>query len=61
VPAGGMRLERVDEMLDFYGRDSILLIGGNLLIEQERILERTREFTDRVATHRFPNPACKRW
>jgi S-methyl-5-thioribulose 1-phosphate isomerase len=54
VPAGGMRLERVDELLDFYGPDSMLLIGGNLLIEQDRILERTREFTDRVAAHRFP-------
>jgi ribulose-bisphosphate carboxylase large chain len=54
VPAGGMRLERVDELLDFYGPDSMLLIGGNLLIEQERIFERTREFVDRVAAHRFP-------
>ena len=53
VPAGGMRLERVDELLDFYGPDSMLLIGGNLLIEQDRILERTREFTNHVAAHRF--------
>jgi ribulose-bisphosphate carboxylase large chain len=53
VPAGGMRLERVDELLDFYGRDAMLLIGGNLLIERDRILERTREFVDRVAAHRF--------
>jgi ribulose-bisphosphate carboxylase large chain len=48
-----MRLERVDELLDFYGPDTMLLIGGNLLIERERILERTREFTDRVAAHQF--------
>jgi ribulose-bisphosphate carboxylase large chain len=53
VPAGGMRLERVDELLDFYGPDTMLLIGGNLLIERDRILERTREFTERVAAHRF--------
>lgn len=49
VPAGGMRLERIEELLDFYGPDTMLLIGGNLLIERERVLERTREFVDRVA------------
>ncbi len=54
VPAGGMRLERVDELLDFYGSDTMLLIGGNLLIDHARILERTREFTTRVAAHRVP-------
>ena len=53
VPAGGMRLERVEELLDFYGPDSMLLIGGNLLIERDRVLERTREFVERVAAHRF--------
>jgi ribulose-bisphosphate carboxylase large chain len=53
VPAGGMRLERVEELLDFYGPDSMLLIGGNLLIEHDRVLERTREFVERVAAHRF--------
>ena len=30
VPAGGMSLERVPEMCDFYGRDVIFLIGGAL-------------------------------
>jgi ribulose-bisphosphate carboxylase large chain len=55
VPAGGMRLERVEELLDFYGPDTMLLIGGNLLIDHSRILERTREFTNRVAAHRFAN------
>jgi ribulose-bisphosphate carboxylase large chain len=30
VPAGGMSLERVPELLRFYGRDVILLIGGDL-------------------------------
>ena len=51
VPAGGMRLERVEELLDFYGPDSMLLIGGNLLIERDRVQQRTREFVDRVAAH----------
>jgi ribulose-bisphosphate carboxylase large chain len=52
VPAGGMRLERVEEILEFYGPDTMLLIGGNLLIDHDRVLERTRQFVDRVAT--FP-------
>jgi ribulose-bisphosphate carboxylase large chain len=53
VPAGGMLLERVDELLDFYGPDSMLLIGGNLLIARERLLERSREFVSAVERHEF--------
>ncbi len=30
VPAGGMALARVPEILDFYGPDTMLLIGGSL-------------------------------
>ena len=30
VPAGGMSIERVEEMNRFYGTDIILLIGGDL-------------------------------
>jgi ribulose-bisphosphate carboxylase large chain len=50
VPAGGMRLDRVEELLDFYGPDTMLLIGGNLLLaEGEALLERAREFVGKVA------------
>lgn len=52
VPAGGMLLERVEELLGFYGPDTMLLIGGNLLIARERLLERTREFVAKV--ERYP-------
>ena len=31
VPAGGMTIDRVDEMLEFYDRDVMLLVGGALL------------------------------
>lgn len=31
VPAGGMTLERVPEILDFYGSNVMLLVGGSLL------------------------------
>jgi ribulose-bisphosphate carboxylase large chain len=51
VPAGGMRLERVEELLAFYGTDTMLLIGGNLLIAREHLLERTREFVERVESY----------
>jgi len=51
VPAGGMTLARVHEMLDFYGRDVILLIGGDLLLTGDRLTEATREFADKVAQY----------
>jgi ribulose-bisphosphate carboxylase large chain len=50
VPAGGIALERVPELVRFYGRDSMLLVGGSLLIAGEGLLERTRAFTSAVAT-----------
>ena len=53
VPAGGMTLERVPEMLDFYGPDAMLLIGGSLLAARERLTEATAEFTHAVAQHRY--------
>lgn len=52
VPAGGMIVERVDEMLGDYGIDTVLLIGGNLLIAREHLLERSRAFVEAVARWR---------
>jgi ribulose-bisphosphate carboxylase large chain len=49
VPAGGMRLERVEELVAFYGPDTMLLIGGDLLIAGDALLDRGREFCERVA------------
>lgn len=51
VPAGGMRLERTKEILDFYGEDTMLLIGGDLLMARDRIAEETERFTRAVADH----------
>ena len=48
VPAGGMTTERVPEMLDFYGRDTMLLIGGALMVDLERIADTTAAFQRRV-------------
>ncbi|HYB11181.1 MAG TPA: RuBisCO large subunit C-terminal-like domain-containing protein [Alphaproteobacteria bacterium] len=53
VPAGGMTLERVPEMLDFYGPDVILLIGGGLLAARERLTESTAAFTRSVQQHQY--------
>jgi len=46
VPAGGMTLERIPEMLDFFGTDVMLLIGGSLLSTRERITEETARYVE---------------
>ena len=52
VAAGGMTAERVPEILDFYGTDVMLLLGGSLLQARERLTDVTRAFTGTVA--RYP-------
>ena len=47
VPAGGMTVERVPEMLDFYGPDIMLLISGGLL-DSGDVATRAREFVAAV-------------
>jgi ribulose-bisphosphate carboxylase large chain len=49
VPAGGMTVDRVEEMRADYGDDVMLLIGGDLLGARERLLERSREFARAVS------------
>jgi len=51
VPAGGMTTDRVPEMLDFYGTDVMLLIGGGLLAAGPRLTEETKAFVDAVHAH----------
>jgi ribulose-bisphosphate carboxylase large chain len=48
-----MTLERVPEMLDFYGADIMLLIGGALLAARGRIAEETASFVAAVRNHRY--------
>jgi ribulose-bisphosphate carboxylase large chain len=48
VPAGGMTRERVPEILDFYGPDIMLLIGGALLEARERLVAATAAFVAEV-------------
>ncbi len=57
VPAGGMTLERVPEILDFYGPDSMLLIGGSLLASPRGTLTaETGKFVRAVAAHDYGGP-----
>ena len=53
VPAGGMTIRRIDEMLAFYGADVMLLIGGALLEAREQLTEETAAFVARVKDFRY--------
>ena len=48
VPAGGMTLDRVPEMLEFYGTEVMLLIGGSLLSTKERLPQETARYVNAV-------------
>jgi len=52
VPAGGMSRDRVPEMLEFYGADIMLLIGGALLAARERLVEETAAFVAEIERYR---------
>ena len=56
VPAGGMSRERVGEMLEFYGTDIMLLIGGGLLEARERLTEATAAFVAEVQAWKAQTP-----
>ncbi|MSR13685.1 MAG: ribulose 1,5-bisphosphate carboxylase [Gammaproteobacteria bacterium] len=49
VPAGGMSVERVPEMIEAYGLDTMLLIGGGLLSAGDALARRCQEFVTAVA------------
>lgn len=44
MPGGGMTMETVPELLDFYGRDIILLISGGLFSPGPDLVENARRF-----------------
>ncbi len=48
VPAGGMGLDSVKDMLSFYGNDIILLIGGDLHRHGPSLKENCRKFLNLV-------------
>ena len=54
-PAGGMTPARVAEMLAFYGPDTLLLIGGALLVAApDKLTQDTAAFVRAVAEHGDP-------
>jgi len=51
APGGGMSLQRIPELLKFYGNEVIFLVGGDLLrnsAEIEKNCERYRDLVDNV-------------
>lgn len=50
VPAGGMTVERVPEMVRDYGADVMLLVGGGLLAAGDQLEARARAFVAAAAT-----------
>ncbi len=53
VPAGGMTIARVSEMLDFYGAEVMLLIGGALLEARTHLTEATAAFVAEVHEYAY--------
>lgn len=51
VPAGGMDIGRIDDMLADYGRDTMLLIGGDLLAAGDAMAARADAFAARMMQH----------
>ncbi len=45
-PAGGMQFENIHEMIDAYGNDTMIVIGGALLTRRATLSESTRELLD---------------
>lgn len=49
VPAGGMTVERAPELVEYFGLDTMLLIGGSLLEATDDLSDRTRAFVESVS------------
>jgi ribulose-bisphosphate carboxylase large chain len=48
VPGGGITLDDVSEVVAFYGSDVMLLVGGNLLVEEGKVEARARKLVEAV-------------
>jgi ribulose-bisphosphate carboxylase large chain len=60
APAGGMRIERIEEMVHRYGEDAVFIIGGNLLQKGNNLVDATKLFLDTVrncSAERLTSPA----
>ena len=50
-PAGGMHLDRIGEMAEFYGMDTVMLIGGSIMQHNADLTQGTKLFMDRIRSH----------
>lgn len=48
VPAGGMTLDRLDEIVNFYGHDVMILIGGGLLAAGDNLSAEALALAERL-------------
>ncbi|MHB1629773.1 MAG: RuBisCO large subunit C-terminal-like domain-containing protein [Bacilli bacterium] len=49
TPGGGMTLDRIPELLELYGSDVVLLVGGGMFDNGGRILENSKKFLEAIA------------
>jgi ribulose-bisphosphate carboxylase large chain len=47
-PGGGLRLDQVPELLDFYGSDMVLLIGGDLFSRSPDLVANCRYLREKI-------------
>ncbi len=59
VPAGGLTVDRVPELVAFYGPDVMLLIGGALLAPADKLPARTRSFVAAIAAGHAEHVAAR--
>lgn len=48
IPGGGMSLNKVPNIIDFYGSNLIILIGGDLHRNGKDLLRNTQEFRNLI-------------
>ena len=48
IPAGGIALENAAEVVEFYGAEAMLLVGGSLQADPLRIFERACQFVETI-------------
>ena len=48
-PAGGMQYEDLTTMCDWFGKDSVFLLGGSLLEYSSSVADSTKAFKDKIA------------
>ncbi|MFO1303668.1 MAG: RuBisCO large subunit C-terminal-like domain-containing protein [Burkholderiales bacterium] len=60
VPAGGLQLETLADVVAFYGPDVMLLVGGSLLADADRVGERAARFAAAVRDAAFARESVSR-